>query len=151
MAPNESLPDVLRFAYWSDGIIRITTSGKAGLHCHRAEQDFCQATCWMVDNLEKLGLDHGFLEDKFGQLWEACPPFVDGYLTAWKLISPPNPGTIKKFNESLLPKITDVDFLMWIYERLEHIHGEDPNADFMHKLRSIIAVMTTVNHFQSHD
>lgn len=29
-------------------------------------------------------------------------------------------------------------FLAWIHERLELIHSENPNYDYMHKLRSII-------------
>ena len=32
----------------------------------------------------------------------------------------------------------DRDFLMWIHERLEHVHKEDPCIDYMRKLRSII-------------
>ncbi|MEE9532697.1 MAG: hypothetical protein V3W52_17095 [Syntrophobacteria bacterium] len=32
----------------------------------------------------------------------------------------------------------DKEFLGWIHERLQHIHGETPNFDYMHKLRSII-------------
>lgn len=33
----------------------------------------------------------------------------------------------------------DRDFLMWIHERLQHVHGESPLVDYMHKLRAIIA------------
>jgi hypothetical protein len=32
----------------------------------------------------------------------------------------------------------DRDFLIWIHERLTQIYGENPQADFMHKLRAII-------------
>jgi len=32
----------------------------------------------------------------------------------------------------------DRDFLFLIHERLEHVHGEKPLVDYMHKLRSII-------------
>lgn len=32
----------------------------------------------------------------------------------------------------------DRDFLSWIHERLEHVHGENPRIDYMHKLRCII-------------
>lgn len=32
-------------------------------------------------------------------------------------------------------------FLMWIHGRLEHVHGESPLLDYMHKLRAIIAEM----------
>ena len=32
----------------------------------------------------------------------------------------------------------DRDFLIWIHERLEHVHGENPLVDYMHKLRAII-------------
>lgn len=34
----------------------------------------------------------------------------------------------------------DREFLRWIHERLV-IHGDDPNLDFMHKLRSIITAI----------
>jgi hypothetical protein len=39
------------------------------------------------------------------------------------------------------PENSDMGFLMWIHERLEHVHGESPNLDYMHKLRAIIADM----------
>lgn len=32
----------------------------------------------------------------------------------------------------------DRDFLIWIHERLENVHGESPIVDYMHKLRGII-------------
>lgn len=32
----------------------------------------------------------------------------------------------------------DRDFLTWLHERLEFQHGENPNVDYMQKLRSII-------------
>lgn len=32
----------------------------------------------------------------------------------------------------------DRAFLMWLHNRLEHVHGEDPRVDYMHKLRAII-------------
>lgn len=34
--------------------------------------------------------------------------------------------------------MTDKQFLQWIYFRLQHRHDENPNADYMHKLRAII-------------
>jgi hypothetical protein len=36
---------------------------------------------------------------------------------------------------------SDRGFLMWIHERLEHVHGENHLMDYMHKLRAIIADM----------
>jgi len=36
--------------------------------------------------------------------------------------------------------MTDQEFLIWIHERLEHQHGENPHVDYMHKLRAIILV-----------
>lgn len=36
--------------------------------------------------------------------------------------------------------MNDRFFLIWLHERLEHIHGENPMTDYMGKLRSIIAV-----------
>ena len=35
-------------------------------------------------------------------------------------------------------RMNDRDFLMWIHARLEHVHGERPTFDYMHKLRAII-------------
>ena len=32
----------------------------------------------------------------------------------------------------------DREFLMWLHERLEHVHKESPCVDYMHKLRAII-------------
>ncbi len=32
---------------------------------------------------------------------------------------------------------TNADFLGWIHERLEHTHGENPNFDYMRKLRRL--------------
>jgi hypothetical protein len=39
------------------------------------------------------------------------------------------------------PDDSDRGFLMWIHERLEHVHGESRLMDCMHKLRAIIADM----------
>lgn len=32
----------------------------------------------------------------------------------------------------------DREYLMWLHERLEHVHGERKLVDYMHKLRCII-------------
>lgn len=34
--------------------------------------------------------------------------------------------------------MSDYEFLQWIYDRLQHTHGENPNVDYMLKLKSII-------------
>lgn len=34
--------------------------------------------------------------------------------------------------------MNDRDFLIWIHERLEHVHKESPYLDYMHKLRKVI-------------
>lgn len=34
--------------------------------------------------------------------------------------------------------MSDREFLIWLHERLEHVHGEDPLTDYMHRLRAII-------------
>ena len=34
----------------------------------------------------------------------------------------------------------DLEFLMWLHDRLEHVHSENPLIDYMHKLRAIIEV-----------
>ena len=33
----------------------------------------------------------------------------------------------------------DRAFLCWLHERLQHVHGESPYVDYMHKLRAIIS------------
>ena len=33
--------------------------------------------------------------------------------------------------------MNDKEFLYWIVDRLTNVFGEDPNADFVHRLRSI--------------
>ena len=35
----------------------------------------------------------------------------------------------------------DRDFLIWIHERLEHVHKESPLVDYMHKLRAVISAI----------
>ena len=35
----------------------------------------------------------------------------------------------------------DRNFLIWLHERLEHVHGEDRAVDYMWKLRAIISDM----------
>ena len=35
-------------------------------------------------------------------------------------------------------RMSDVDFLTWIYERLEHFHKDSPGSDHMRRLRMII-------------
>lgn len=37
--------------------------------------------------------------------------------------------------------MTDREFLTWIHERLEYVHEENPNMDYMWKLRSVIAAI----------
>lgn len=37
----------------------------------------------------------------------------------------------------------DREFLMWLHERLEHVHGEEPTVDYMHKLRAVIKATPT--------
>jgi len=37
--------------------------------------------------------------------------------------------------------MTDREFLVWLHNRLEHVHGENPHVDYMYKLRSIIITM----------
>ena len=32
----------------------------------------------------------------------------------------------------------DKDFLIWLHKRLEKVHNENPNVDYMHKLKAII-------------
>jgi hypothetical protein len=36
------------------------------------------------------------------------------------------------------PTMGDRDFLTWLHERLEHVHGEPYEIDYMGKLRSVI-------------
>ena len=39
------------------------------------------------------------------------------------------------------PIMTDQRFLAWLHERLEHVHRENPDLDYMNKLRAIIRVI----------
>ena len=34
--------------------------------------------------------------------------------------------------------VKDREFLIWLHERLEHVHGENPLIDYMHRLRKLI-------------
>ncbi len=34
--------------------------------------------------------------------------------------------------------MNDKEFLQWIHDRLENVHGESAMIDYMHKLRAII-------------
>ena len=34
--------------------------------------------------------------------------------------------------------MSDAQFLQWIYDRLQHIHKENPSYDYMIKLRTLI-------------
>jgi len=38
----------------------------------------------------------------------------------------------------------DRDFLIWLHDRLEFVHGENHSFDYMHKLRSIIEAMDPI-------
>ena len=35
-------------------------------------------------------------------------------------------------------KTTDIEHLQWVYDRLENVHGENPNYDYMNRFKSII-------------
>lgn len=35
----------------------------------------------------------------------------------------------------------DREFLIWLHSRLERVHGENPNVDYMHKLRAVIGAI----------
>lgn len=37
--------------------------------------------------------------------------------------------------------MNDREFLMWIHERLTHVHGERELVDYMHKLRAVISAI----------
>ena len=39
------------------------------------------------------------------------------------------------------PDKSDRNFLIWLHERLEHVHGENDLVGYMHRLRRIIADM----------
>ena len=39
------------------------------------------------------------------------------------------------------PIDTDRGFLMWIHDRMAHVHGESELVDYMHRFRAIIASM----------
>jgi hypothetical protein len=37
---------------------------------------------------------------------------------------------------------TDAEFLSWLADRLVKVYGEDPNMDFVRRLRAVAAVQT---------
>ena len=37
--------------------------------------------------------------------------------------------------------MNDAEFLQWIYSRLQNVHEENPNVDYMIRLRGIITVL----------
>lgn len=39
-----------------------------------------------------------------------------------------------------LVKVKDKEFLMWLYERLQFVHNENPNVDYMKKLLCVISI-----------
>jgi len=41
--------------------------------------------------------------------------------------------------------MNDRDFLIWIHQRLEHVHHENPLTDYMHKLRRVIRNMSPIS------
>ena len=34
--------------------------------------------------------------------------------------------------------MNDLEFMIWIHHRLTEVYGENPNVDYMHKLRAVI-------------
>lgn len=38
--------------------------------------------------------------------------------------------------------MTDKEFLTWIYERMIHVHGENPNVDYMLKFKDVLQGMS---------
>lgn len=34
--------------------------------------------------------------------------------------------------------MNDQEFLIWVHERLQEVHGENHHEDYMHKLRAVI-------------
>ncbi len=37
----------------------------------------------------------------------------------------------------MIPLLSDKEFLLWIHERLEHVHGENPLYDYMIRLETM--------------
>jgi hypothetical protein len=50
-------------------------------------------------------------------------------------------GRCDLFSSLFHPDDSDRGFLMWIHERLQHVHCDPDLADYMHRLRAIIADM----------
>ena len=68
-------------------------------------------------------------------------PLDDEESTPPKRIESSDQWAVFDIESAPLPEetLTDRDFLCWIHERLEHVHGESSFVDYMHKLRAIIA------------
>lgn len=47
--------------------------------------------------------------------------------------------------------MSDREFLMWLHERLEHVHGEKPLVGYMHHLRAIIRGIPKDKETRQHD
>lgn len=43
-----------------------------------------------------------------------------------------------EFNVFMTQELADKNFLKWVYERFIHVHNEDENYDYMHKLKRIV-------------
>ena len=42
-------------------------------------------------------------------------------------------------NGPVMAQVTYAEFLTWIADRLEHVHGEEPDVDYMRRLRELAA------------
>lgn len=42
--------------------------------------------------------------------------------------------------------MSDQQFLQWLHTRLVNIHDENPNSDYMHRLRAIAAALPPEQH-----
>ncbi len=47
-------------------------------------------------------------------------------------------NTSNIYQDTKRGRMEDREFLIWIHDRLQHVHGEKYNVDYMGKLRSII-------------
>lgn len=70
---------------------------------------------------------------------QAISEGIRRYLTSR---SPVNYSDLEQFILEEIQKATAQDrhFLAWVAERLVYVHGENPNVDFVHKLRDLAGI-----------
>jgi hypothetical protein len=72
---------------------------------------------------------------------KSCVTLTSALLFAEKIAEITKQNERDSVNNGANCEMSDKDFLTWIYERLEHVHGENPRVDYMRRLRMTIEAM----------